>query len=189
MQTLLDKWNYYNDIIKFREKEYVEKTIKHIPEYVYEIWGINGNIKELQITEVIYNNRKYFPFNTKPTKKDVEKIRLFAETPYEFSTENIIFNYRNGSSLGGFSFKNIGKYMTKEQAEEAVRPIVEKYKADELLINNGTHTRCERCRNVVENSSVVHYKIVSIATYGHSGRNGKFCSGACAGHEQMAHEG
>lgn len=194
MQTLLEKWNYYDAIIKGRENIYIENTIKDVPEYVYQIWGINGNIRELKITGVTYSNRQYFSFNKRPTKKDVEKIRLFAETPYLFSSENVIYNYTEnykigGSCRGGFSLKDIDKYMTKEQAEETVKPIAEQFKADELLISNGTHTRCERCRKVVENSAVVHYKIISIATYGNAGRNGKFCSGTCAGHEQMAHEG
>ena len=39
MQTLLEKWNYYDAIIKGREKIYIENTIKDVPEYVYQIWA------------------------------------------------------------------------------------------------------------------------------------------------------
>jgi len=194
MATLLEKWNFYNDIIKSREDLYIKNTVKDIPEFVYEVWGINGNIRELKITGVSYSNRQYFGFNKRPTKKDVEKIRLFADAPYTFNSDNIIFHYQEkyktgGGCTGGFSLKDISKYLTKEEAEIKAAPIYEKFNSDELLISNGTHIRCERCRKVVDNKDVVHYKIISIATYGHAGRNGKFCSGTCAGHEQMAHEG
>ena len=194
MATLIEKWNFYNDIIKNRENLYIQNTIKDIPEFVYQVWGINGNIRELKITGVSYSNRQYFGFNKRPTKKDVEKIRLFADTPYAFNSDNIIFHYQEkyktgGGCIGGLYLKDMPNYMTKEEAENTAAPIAEKFNSDELLVSNGTHARCERCRKVVENKDIVHYKIISIATYGHAGRNGKFCSGTCASHEQMAHEG
>lgn len=193
MQTLLEKWNYFASIIREREEKYVQSVVKEIPEYVYIIWG-HGNVRELKVTGVRYSNKKCFGFNKRPTRVGVEEIKSFALTFYEFNPENIYYDYTEkyktgGGCRGSFPIKDIKNYMTKEQAEQKAKQMMEEFEADELLIKNGTHTRCERCRKTVENSSVVHYKIISIATYGNAGRNGKFCSGTCAGHEQMAHEG
>jgi len=193
MKTLLEKWNHYKSIIDAREQKYIETTIADVPKYLYQLYP-NGTIRELEITKVYYANRQYFHFDKKPTKKDVEKIKQFSELEQVFVDENILYNYTEiyktrGSCRGAFSLKDIGKYTTKEVAEAKSVDIISKLQSEELLIKNLTHKRCERCGKLAEASSVVHYKIISIATYGYAGRNGIFCSNTCASNEQMAHEG
>lgn len=194
---LIDLWNHYNSMIKDREEKYVKEILaadpRSMPEKVYEVWGLQGNIREYAITGVSYNNRNYFGFNKRPTKKDVEKIKAFALIQ-ELSPANIYFGYSiNGNgykTTGSFSLLSLPqKIYSREEAEAQAKPLQEKYATEEQLIASGTHTRCQRCGNVVANSAVVHYNIISFATYGRGGRDMKFCSGTCAGHEQMAHEG
>lgn len=197
--TLIEQWNQYDAIIKSREADYLKEITDKLfsgtlPKFLYQVWGIQGNIAELEITGLKYSNGKYFSFNKRPTKIMVNEIRLFAESNHDFSTDNVYLYYKrnNGtySSSGAIKFKEIPDYLeSKQVAEEQAKPLAEKYAADEQLISAGTHMRCQRCQKIVSKNEVVNYKIISIATYGHAGRQGKFCSNTCASHEQMAHEG
>lgn len=197
--TLLDQWNQYDGIIKNREAEYLKEVTEKmfsgiIPKFVYQVWGIQGNVAEIEIKGLSYSNGKYFSYNKRPTRLMVNEIRMFAESNQEFTTDKVYLDYKRNygtySSSGAIKFKDLPDFiMTKEEAEAIAKPLSEKYAADEELIKAGTHTRCQRCQKTVPNSEVVNYTILSIATYGRGGKAMKFCSGTCAGHEQMAHEG
>jgi len=197
--TLIEQWNQYDAIIKNREAEYLKEIVAkffsgEVPKFLYEVWGFQGKIIELEITGFRYSNGKYFSYNKRPTKQMVNEIRLFAESNHEFSTDNVYLGYKKNhttfTTSGALKFKEIPNYLiSKESAEEKAKPLAEKYAFDEKLVSSGTHIRCQRCSKVVANADVVNYNIVSFATYGRGGRNMKFCSGTCAGNEQMAHEG
>ena len=45
MKTNLEKWNYWLDLIKKKEQEFINKVVKEIPITVYEV-TLKGEIKE-----------------------------------------------------------------------------------------------------------------------------------------------
>lgn len=197
--TLIEQWNFYHDIIKNREEQYLKEIVDKllqgvIPQKVYEVWGIQGKIIEKEITGIIYINGKYFSYNKRPTRLMVNEIKSFAESDQQLTSDNVylrfVQKYVSHTSSGSFKINTLAAYiLTKEKAEEVAKPLVEKYAAEEEMIRTGTHIRCQRCQKIVANADVVNYKIISFATYGSAGKQMKFCSGICAGHEQMAHEG
>ena len=192
MATLLEKWNYFDQVIKSREREYIDSLGIKLPEAVYKVWG-HGNVTEMKITGIRYNNRKYFSYSKRPTRSAVVEIEKFATKPYDFSFENVFIPYeeQSGSArcTGAFPIKDLDKYLTKQEAEDKAAALRGKYEADQKLVMAGTHTRCERCQKATPNHEIVEATIVNIKMYGYGGKKMKFCSGLCAGHEQMAHEG
>lgn len=199
MASLLEKYRHYEAIIKAREDDYVYDFLngKDVPLSVFQVYP-NGRVKELKIEDIIYQSGKQFWFNKKPTRKVVEEIKLFAEEKYEFSSERISVRYSEtfgeGRSSGGFKYSEIDKYLTREQAEEKSKALIAAREAEEELIKAGTHFRCERCRKVSPNESKVKHNIIgrSRDRFGKSCLTNEpmiFCSGTCAGHEQMSREG
>jgi len=195
MRTLLEKYRHYEAIIKEREDDYVYDFFadKTVPNSVYEIWG-NGNIKEKKVIDIKYHNEKYFGFNKQPTRKLVDEIKAFAELDYKFDSEKIFVHYTTSDCRGVFKYSEIGKHLTKEQAEEKSKILKDAFEANEALIKAGTHISCQRCRKAVLISDAVKDTIIG------RGRDGfgracithepmTFCSNTCASHEQMSREG
>lgn len=204
LKNNLDKWNFYKAIIDSRENNYIQSETKDIPKVVYEVAPI-GTIKKLVITGARYNNGKYFGLNSLKNR-DILEIKAYAEANPIFERKNIIIGYEydlgTSNGISGFSIDKLSNYLTKEQAEAKSLEIIEKNKQEEILLQNG-HTRCRYCKNIVPDSEIVKRKII--------GRGRKnvwnqwknrfdykaivteemmnFCSGNCAGNEQMSREG
>ena len=192
-QTLLEKYRHYEAIIKEREDDYVYATIKDVPNSVFQIWG-HGNIKELKVTDVKYHNKKYFGFDKRPNKKLVEEIKAFAELEYTFLPNNIYVHYSTSDCRGTFEYLKLSEYLTSEQAQEKSKAMKDAFNADEKLVNDGTHKRCQRCRKTVLISEIIKDTIIgrSRDAFGRSCLTHEpmiFCSQTCASHEQMSREG
>ncbi len=189
--TNIEKWNYWKGIIDAREKLFVEAEVAEIPIALYSVYP-NGTIGEKIVTQVTYNNQQYFGFNKRPTKNDVDKVKQFAENNRLLLKENIRYHYEEkhnyGKSSGAVKINDLHTFLAKEDAERKSADIKDKKAHEEILLQNG-HSRCERCGKVVPTNEILTDKIISIATYGRSGRIMKFCSSTCAANEQCAHEG
>ena len=206
MKTNLEKWTYYKSIIDARETTFINSEIKEIPKAFYDV-SSNGTIIVKTITGMSYHNRKYFSFNKRPTKIDVDKIKQYAEETPVLTSDNIFFHYEKIC----FSYKTTGaislpdsllQFSSIIDAEAKSAEIKKIIEIEEALLQNG-HTRCARCRKVVPNSEVVTSNIIGRGRkqVWNSWKNRyedkacvtqtpmKFCSGTCAAHEQMANEG
>lgn len=78
MRTNLEKWNYYREIIRKKDENYVESNITIIPKVMYDVYPRSGVIRELIVTEIYYY--RYINIKgKKPTKievAEVKKIRI-----------------------------------------------------------------------------------------------------------------
>ncbi len=197
--TLLEQWNHYKSIIDTREQKFVDEVLalsKLIPEKLYYI-SPNGSIQVKDVSKIYYSSGKYFSFNKRPTKVDVQLIKDFSEINYEFSIDNIQTVYTEihsyGKSSGAIKFSELKKFLSLDEAKIKSEEVLSKIAEDNLKLQND-HSRCGYCRKVFPNNEMVKDTIIG------RGRDsfGKacctkepmiFCSGNCAGNEQMSREG
>jgi len=195
MKTLLEQWNYYDSEIKKREAKFVFENVLNHPTNLYRV-SPNGKIQIYNIDKVEYCNKQWFEIGKgrkRPSKPQVEQIKYYFENA-DLDLDKILFHYHYFIDLGGrcsgaFKFSDLNTYLNKEQAETKSLEFSDKYKHEQGLVDKGTHIRCERCRKITETDKVVNFHLHSYVNYGSQGRNGKFCSGECAGNEQMSLEG
>ncbi len=186
--TNQQKWDYYKRLIDFKIELFILEQAPY-PTIFYEIVP-NSTLYERPILKVVYYDKdaNYNYYGKKPTKVHVELIKEWYEN-IDLMPENIRYLYDkyNGKSEKEINDSNRLTF-NKDEAERISKSIKDKKEYEQHLLNNG-HARCERCMKIVPEKEIISYKITSIATYGHVGRMGKFCSGTCASHEQFAHEG
>jgi hypothetical protein len=194
MTTLLDKWQYYKNVIKLRETEFAHSVLPPLPRALYSV-SHTGEIEEKKIISISYR-RTLADIDwscKKPTKKDVEKIRKFAEAKQEFKKENIIIHWSQrgvsfGTANGGSTIKELEKFISLEEAEALSIKIRGRIKREKALMATGDYERCERCEKVTLKSQIVKSSIVDFRKYGSAGMEMHFCSEKCAEHEQMSRE-
>lgn len=201
MKTLLEKHNHYEQLIAERENEYVKNTFTNPPIELYSV-SPRGQIRKLSFTYLSYYRGKYFGFNKRPTKVDVELIKEYHESSPELLPEKIFWHWKEGNSSSAIKMTEIKNYFSKEQAEIKSLEIIEKHNEELVLLEND-HSRCGYCHKVFPNSTMIKSNII--------GRGRKqtwnswkgiyedkacvtqtvmsFCSRKCAGNEQMSREG
>lgn len=126
---LQEQWDLYMDVLKKRADVFMDSLNIKSPDVFYRV-GFNGKLEECFITERYYGFYLY-PNGKKPTKQEVEKIKLISESEYDFKSEKAYFNYFHywGSKDNGEQYKSSsaikiididkpGIYLDKKVAEE-----------------------------------------------------------------------
>jgi hypothetical protein len=193
MKNLLQKWEYFNAIAEAKSSEFLTEFAKQhdIPSIVYNVFP--KGIKELPITEssVDISGRPYY-WGKKPTRKDVQALADWVES-FNPAERAVFLSYKYTETWGDgktstvsgavkFSDLNQHNYFTnKSEAESRQKELLEIYGPKE------GHIACAYC-----NKQSPTDKMVSFTIYTKSyprGQTNKYCSNACGGYDQMAHEG
>lgn len=201
--TFLDKYEKVKQLIKQKIEEFIQSQTDLLQVF-YEI-GYNGELKEFMVLKVdYYNSNQPLHFNgKKPNRDDMRRI------------ESVYYNLELDKKYFCFIYDQHGNWKTLERiesdqrlfldkamAEVKAKEIADRIALEEQLLANG-HERCQRCRKVVPKEQIVTSTIIGRdrkPVY-NSWKNRyeskaavtqtpmKFCSGTCAGHEQMSREG
>lgn len=211
MKTNLDKWNYYYDFVKNKEKKFVDKIIKEefdeCPKFLYTYNLLDFEVKELKIKDIYYrdNSRKLYFFTKKPTREDIKRLKEYIEKDEDLNKKNILIEFEekfkkyNVSSAIKLSELNNKIFLDKNDAEKEAIKLKNKKEHEENLLNHG-HIRCTYCSKIVPEEKSINYTIIFQNSkpdpFSKSGykrfvdkKTNKYCSGRCGAHDQMAHEG
>jgi radical SAM protein with 4Fe4S-binding SPASM domain len=180
-----------------------------LPKEFYQVVPA-GSVVTYEITgAIIYTG---FYENEKPTKKDIEAINNLRLCFPSYSKADIYLHYKytygdNNAYASGSQketdFLKYGFILDHEQALAKAKEITDLRTHEDQLLSNGDYVRCEKCRKVVLKTQSIKHNII--------GRGRKqtwnswknryedkacvtttlmtFCSGQCAGNEQMSREG
>ncbi len=202
MRTNLEKWNYYYDIIKEKDKVFTNENITIRPKVLYDVQR-NGEVSELLITDISYY--RYINFRgKKPTKIEVAEVKKLSETNLSHDIKKIFIRWESHSgkykSTAATKYVEMDKhYLSKEDAESVSSVIKIKIGRDKIKLKNG-HIRCTYCQKIVPESESVKCQIIFQSSRpDFNSRSGYkkfvdkktniYCSNKCGGHDQMAHEG
>ena len=196
--TLKQRWDAAKEKIDSRIKGFLNSYDGERFKEFIEV-SPNGTITVSECTGIRYSdpNVSYWHhYGKNPTTKEVEEIEAVANGEINFSMSKISFGYRRvnkwGALTGSHSLLEIETrpmiFTNMKLAEELSVEIKNKLAQEQEKIDAGTHERCQRCGRLTETNQVVQHLI-----FGGTQRGMKtmmrFCSGTCAGHEQMSREG
>lgn len=192
MRTNLEKYKHYLGVIESKEQEYILYVIPNIPEVLYQV-DVKGEISELKIEKAAYRTDKYFPLPKKPSKEQVNEVKLYSESEIEYKKERIFFIYEANLTKGTTTLNHTGIFLTPDEALNYSGAVRENIAHENQLLQNG-HFRCKYCNKVTPDSEKVTSEIFgrafnpfgkTVLTKNHY----DFCSAKCAIHEQMSREG
>ena len=197
--TLKQRWDAAKEKIDGRIKEYLESYDReHFKEFI-EV-SPNGTITVSECTGIRYSDTNvsyWHHYGKNPTTKEVEEIEAVANGEINFSMSKIYFGYHRFSkwgagTTGSHSLLEIDThpmlFTDKKLAEELSIELKNKLAQEQEKIDAGTHERCQRCGRLTETNQIVQHLIFGGAQRGMKTMM-RFCSGTCAGHEQMSREG
>lgn len=197
--TLKQRWDLAKEKIAGRVKEFLDSYDgEHFKEFI-EV-SPNGTITVSECTGIRYSdiNVSYWHhYGKNPTTKEVEEIEAVANGQIKFSRSNISFGYHRfskwgASTTGYYSLLEIEThpmiFTNMKLAEELSIEIKNRLAQEQEKIDAGTHERCQRCGRLTEVHRIVEHLIFGGAQRGMKTMM-RFCSGTCAGHEQMSREG
>lgn len=202
MRTNLEKWNYYYNIIKEKDKDFTNTNVTIRPKILYDVYQRSGEIRELIVTEISYH--RYINFSgKKPTKIEVAEIKKLSESDLKFDIKKIFISWESYSKYktsAATKYVEMDKhYLSKEEAEQVSSVIKIKIGRNNILLKNG-HISCTYCQKIVPKSESVKCEIIfQNSRPDYSSRSGYkkfvdrktniYCSNKCGGYDQMAHEG
>jgi hypothetical protein len=200
--TLQQKWDSIKKLIEEKTESFI-LSIPNLPTVIYEVLPIGKLIEKPVVKVIHYNNDQRLYFNgKKPNRGDVIRIEsiyynLILDEKY------LRFRYDECNSYDMEQIKTYNLFLDKVQAEAKAKDITDRIIEEQILLSGGAHDRCQRCSRVVPKSQIVNHTIIGRgrkAVY-NSWKNRyedkavvtqepmKFCSGECAGNEQMSREG
>jgi hypothetical protein len=207
---LIDQYNHIKDLINIKEQEFVDEFFKNEnkPEVIFSISGWKGGIIEKKVTGFraldIVNGYQPSINGLKPTKKFIAEL---LEYQSKYTPSVLMLDYEETSngykSSGAIRYHEIGTVKQKntsfnrEKLEPILQEMIQKYAPKE------GHFACSYCQKQTPNEQKVTHKIFGrdIKQVWNSWKNRHeskayvtekymdFCSGTCAGNEQMAREG
>jgi len=215
MRTNLEKWNHYKGLLESLENEFINSNINKMD--YDKAYRIENGVCEYQITNIHYNYELKDRCLTwysgkKPTRNELKSLIGLVERIQNgalvFDSNKISFGckrYTNpGSVSTGFRLEELIKsnsswFICPIKADARLSEFDEKKKHNEWLLNNG-HIRCAYCGKIVHEKKSVSHEIIfqnsKSDPYSRTGwrkfvdrKTNKYCSGKCAGNDQMAHEG
>ena len=191
--TLQKKWDEIKGLIEERTEAFISSR-KGLPTIIYEVTP-NGQMIEKPVVKIIhYNNdqRLYFT-GKKPNREDVKRIEsIFCNLVFDEKFLRFRYDEYNSYSMEQINTYNL--FLDKAHAEAKAKEITDRIAEEERLLAGGDHDRCQRCRKVVPKTKIVNHTIIG-RSRNTSGKaivtqtSMKFCSGECAGNEQMSREG
>ena len=196
--TLKQRWDVAKAKIEKAEKDFIDSYQGDKYTEFFEVRQ-NGDVVVSKVINILYSENRltfWLGLKERPSTQQVEQIELVADNPINFKEENIRFQYKTQYPdhyvSGSYSLIQIDTYpmlfTDKKLAEELSIEIKNKLAQEQEKIDAGTHERCQRCGRLTETNQIVQHLI-----FGGDQRGMKtmmrFCSGTCAGHEQMSREG
>lgn len=199
---LIDQWNELQTLIEKKEQEFIDEQ-KGLPTEFYEVTP-NGQLNARPVVKVIHvNSSQYVNFiGKRPSQEDLRKLQNKYYT-LVLDEKYLRFRYDQYNSFGIDQVDNKRLFIDRSLAEAKAKEITDRIVEEERLLAGGDHDRCQRCRKVVPKTQIVNHTIIGRgrkAVY-NSWKNRyedkavvthepmKFCSGECAGYEQMSREG
>jgi hypothetical protein len=200
--TLQKKWDEIKRLIEERTKAFISSR-KGLPTIIYEVTP-NGQLIEKPVVKVIhYNNEQRIYFaGKKPSREDVKRVEsIFYNLVLDEKYLRFRYDECNSYNMEQINMYNL--FLDKSQAEAKCKEITERIAEEERLLSGGDHDRCQRCKKVVPKSQIVSHTIIGRGRKAlfNSWKNRyedkavvtqelmNFCSGECAGNEQMSREG
>lgn len=199
---LIDQWSELRTLIEKKEQEFIDQQ-EGAPTDFYEVTP-NGQLNTKPVIKVIHvNPDQYVNFSGKrPNRDDLRNLQskyynLVLDAKY------LRFRYDAYNSYCLDQVDNIRLFTDKSLAEAKTKEITDRIAEEERLLAGGDHDRCQRCRKVVPKAQIVNHTIIGrgrkAVFNSWKGRYEdkavvtqepmKFCSGDCAGCEQMSREG
>lgn len=191
MKTNLEKWNFYKAQIDEATQKFLEENKIDVPSILYTVSN-NGDIVQLDVTNVHYFHRYIPTYKKKPTRADIRDL-IHYQLYHVYSIDNVIVEYTqkygNVKSRGGFHINRLGEYLNLEQAQKISNDLKKEIEHEKSLLSNGSHFKCAYCHKVTPTYEKVTQSISNIKMYGYGGKKFDYCSGRCAFSDQCAHEG
>ncbi len=199
--TNLEKYKKYEELIDRVVTEYALSLFPDgLPEKLYRT-GVNFTKNEYGsfVEECFVENVNYYfkgnlqipSYNKRPSKIDVESIRLISESLsiHDLNESGLYFLVKTNTCGFAVYFKEFNDKKAsihKSEMEVIVQEKIEHYKANYLVREK--QFACSYCRKATDNDKKIKSEI-----FARQYRNGRqsfdYCSGKCASHDQMAHEG
>lgn len=200
----------YDELYRCVQRGVQEQVVKHfpngLPDELYKVVPA-GRVVTYKVTGALIYTGHYQ--NQKPTKKDIEAINSFRLSFPEYKFEDIVIQYTSvgekyNSSSGvraNIMYEEFFKTLDHAQAKADEVKAIADDKAAKLA--TGDYIECKYCRKVVLKSQSVNHNIIGRGRkpVWNSWKNRyedkacvtqevhAFCSGQCAGNEQMSREG
>lgn len=162
----------------------------------------NLKIEQWNVDEVKYSD--HYLSAKKPKTGDVKELQSIVESDRQFDIAKVTVVLKCGIMSTGEKYLDLGSrfLLSRDSAEKELIRLTEEKENEEHLLANG-HTACGYCRKIVPDSQIVTHKIFGRGRkeVWNSWKNRyeskayitetymKFCSGTCAGNEQMSREG
>jgi hypothetical protein len=190
---LIDQWNELQALIEQKEQQFIDKQ-EGLPSEIYEV-SYNGQLTVKSVLKVIHvNSKQYVNFvGKRPNREDLQRLQSKYYN-LELDKKHIRFRYDQYNSYGFEEIDNKKVFIDRSLAEARAKEITDRIAEEERLLAGGAHDRCQRCRKVVPKTQIITSTIIgrSRNEFGKAivtQTSMKFCSGECAGCEQMSREG
>jgi predicted DNA-binding WGR domain protein len=190
---LIDQWNELQTLIEKKEQEFIAEQ-RGLPTEFYEVYP-NGQLNVKPVIKVVHSNfSQYVNFvGKRPSREDLQKLQNKYYT-LVLDEKYLRFRYDQYNSYGMDQVDNKRLFIDRSLAEAKAKELTDRIAEEERLLSGGDHDRCQRCRKVVPKAQILNSTIIGRS------RNAfgkaivtqtpmKFCSGECAGCEQMSREG
>lgn len=153
---------------------------KYEPEK-WEVTGVNYHILRVESVSLFFDKR--------PSNEQVASMERISEMPLELKRIFLhvrVKRERFGTTSAAVNIPDLqrgNKYSTTEDAVKA-RAV----ELQELYLTKDGQFKCRYCGKATDNDKK-HVGTVIAAQYPGGRKDFDYCSGRCAGHDQMAHEG
>ena len=207
--TLLEKWNALEGQLKLIKSNILDNYLKsnNIPKYeqIYEVDRLGNitskNVIKYSVLFELDGRFKYTPsYEKRPTKKDLESLQNYIDNIYNYDIV-LYIDYRYDNCSGSYKYNDIINSEHMSFCESDLFEKAEKNK--ELYAPKEGYSPCAYCGKQVKTESMISAKIFGrdrkqvwdswkkryVSKAYVTEHYLKFCSGKCAGNEQMSREG
>jgi len=198
MATNLEKYKKYEAIMDKLGHDFAMSFFPNgLPDKVYRV-SINHTkykngyyVQEAKVDKIMYHFKENFRkpyFDKRPNRENVSKIKKIVEglTCQDLNEEDICLHVSDGRTSWGMHLKDFKEgnnaSFVKNTLEPIVKGLVEKYVPKEGQF------KCEYCGKATDIDKKVVDTVIS-RQYTNFKKEFDYCSGRCAAHNQMAHEG
>ena len=192
MKTNREKYDHYCNLIAANDAEDIAALLPDgVPAQFFTIDGFEA--KPLTITSVRRYRDRFYRKGAldRVTKIDVETARQVTEmhTPATLGEIYVHYTYpqKFGVVSGAYAYPKIGAEISLAWEAESLTPEIERRRA--LYAPRDGHQPCAYCRKQTPEASLISGTIIYRDRGSSSRKTCQYCSPACHGYDQCAHEG
>ena len=185
-----DKYDQYYEIFKAEEEKYLKGLFPDgLPSKMYQLG--RTTIEEKIVTGTCISVKGIYGSGKNITNKEVEHIKAYVEKGISFSPSDVMINYEyyyatSSKVIGSESYEKVlaNERFTFDRSllEEALQRNIEFYTLKEGDIS------CAYCGRATPATTAVKDYVIA-RQYPNGRKQFEYCSGECATHNQMSHEG